>query len=467
MTASPRLSTLRRKTDEIFGASNPFDEDETEFGELSSVFRPSTLRQKTEELFTGSTYSSNPFGLDDSEYDGPSPDHTVHNKPLPSLRISRIKRAEAAVSLVSVEASSEKIATKQHVAVGSLSKAHLEVLLNPPLVSPDLSTFKRESAKLFAESNIWEDDEESVAKLETMRLNPTQPVRGNLLKSMRASHSPSSLSTVVSDKENVSSYRSTRPSPLRSILDAPEATSATSKMVGLTAFKVEDNNGGPVKSIWVTDEDEFDRWPDKYDLAARVESFATHRGTYKGLKHHSASLEVKGEIGEDSAPIRGTNMTEQEHDDYMHELLDKNCGNPDGLDAHDEVMQQFYQRDVKLLPASNPAGYPHIIGVKAYMSDGDRIVHNARPRLADAVATVLYLTRPKCFADFLDPNVKLFEWCRSKNCVLIRRKGNEAIIGMYWNYGTCYVWTYFVRSRISETGAWSMCMPEHRRSSCP
>jgi hypothetical protein len=105
-------------------------------------------------LFTSSIYSLYPFGLDNSEYNRPSLDYTVHNKLLLLLWILRIKRAEAAVSLVSVEALSEKIATKQYVAVGSLLKAYLKVLLNLPLVSPSLSTFKRESAKLFAESNI-------------------------------------------------------------------------------------------------------------------------------------------------------------------------------------------------------------------------------------------------------------------------------------------------------------------------
>jgi hypothetical protein len=271
---------------------------------------------------------------------------------------------------------------------------------------------------------------------------------------MRASPSPSSLTPVVRDKENISSHRSTRPSPLRSYFDAPESTSVALEKVGLKDSKAEEQDGGPVKSIWDADDDEFDRWPDKHDLAATVKSFVTHSGTYKGLKHGSASLDVDGQNPEVIAPIRGGSMTSQEHDDFMHELLDKNCGNSDGLDAHDEVMQQFYQRDCKLLPASNPAGYPHVIGVKAYMNDEDRIVQNARPRLADTVATVLYLTHPKCLADFLDTNVKVFEWCRSKNCVLIRREGNEVIVGTYRNYGTCYVWTYFVRSRISETGAW-------------
>jgi hypothetical protein len=425
--ASPRMSTLKRKTNELFGSSNPFDVDEDEFEESSQSVRPSTLRRKTDELFSDKVYSSNAFDPNESEFDEFSPTRTVRGTPFPTLQISSRKLAGAAVSAVSVEGLPSRHTEEQTSATASLSQANLEVPPNTPLVSPGLNTFKRESAKLFSDSDIWEDEDEFVAKLETLRINPTRRIRGNLFKSMRAS-------------------------PLRSVFDAPEPSRVTSKNGGSHTSKVEDQEDGAAKSIWDADDDEFDRWPDKDDLAATVKSFATQRGTFKGFKHTTASLHVdKSEV---FVPIRGGSMTEQEHDDFMHELLDKNCGNPDGIDAHDQVMQQFYQREIKLLPASNPAGHPHIIGVKAYMGDEDRIVQNARPRLADAVATVLHLTHPKCLADFLDPKVKIFEWCRSKHCVLIRREGNEVIVGTYRNYGTCYVWTCFVRSQISDTGAW-------------
>lgn len=96
----------------------------------------------------------------------------------------------------------------------------------------------------------------------------------------------------------------------------------------------------------------------------------------------------------------------------------------------------------------------HLLDQASYLADSDIIVQNALPRLADALATVLYLTAPKCLSDFLNPAVKDFEWRRDRNCLIIRRTGRDVIFGTYHNYGTCYNWTYFVQSRIDATGAW-------------
>ncbi|KAJ4378150.1 hypothetical protein N0V83_000983 [Neocucurbitaria cava] len=102
-----------------------------------------------------------------------------------------------------------------------------------------------------------------------------------------------------------------------------------------------------------------------------------------------------------------------------------------------------------------PARHPHILDVKAYKGSSDKIIQSALPRICDAVVTVLYLTSPKCLADFLDPTVKIFEWRRDGNCLMIRREGNNIIVGTYHNFGTRYVWTYFVRSSVSYTGVWT------------
>jgi hypothetical protein len=153
-------------------------------------------------------------------------------------------------------------------------------------------------------------------------------------------------------------------------------------------------------------------------------------------------------------PIRGAHLTQQQHEDVIRELIDINSGAPDGVDAHDQIMKQFYHDGCAVLPASHLAGHPHLIAHKAFFADKDALVEYARPRLVDAVVTVLYNTNPKCLADFMSPSVKTFEWRRDGKCLMIRREGNEVIVGTFHNYGTCYVWTYFVRSEISETGAW-------------
>jgi hypothetical protein len=138
----------------------------------------------------------------------------------------------------------------------------------------------------------------------------------------------------------------------------------------------------------------------------------------------------------------------------MHEPLDKICGNPHSLDTHDEVLQQFYLPNFTELPASHPAGYMHLLDQASYLADSDTIIRTVLPRLAEAVATVLYLTVPQCLSNFLNPSVKIFKWRRNWNCLMIRQSGNDVTLGTYHNYGTCFIWTYFVQSRIDDTRAW-------------
>src|SRR5689334_22509723 len=97
-------------------------------------------------------------------------------------------------------------------------------------------------------------------------------------------------------------------------------------------------------------------------------------------------------------------------------------------------MRQFYSSSVPSLPGSSPARHMHVLNWEAYMSSEDTLVRNALPRLCHAVAAVLYLTRPKCLEDFLNPGVEIFEWRRNRNSVMIHREGNEVIVGTYHNF---------------------------------
>lgn len=169
----------------------------------------------------------------------------------------------------------------------------------------------------------------------------------------------------------------------------------------------------------------------------------------------TSSLDSGKGKGKAIQAITGANLTEKEHDDLWNDLQDMECGNPDGTDVHDEVMRQFYLDLHPNLPASLPARYMHIIGHKAYSKSSDSIVKLAMPRLCDAVATVLYYTHPKCLEEFLSPDVYRFEWHHQGDCAMIRREGNVVTVGTYHNFGTTYVWTYFVRSTISYAGAWT------------
>jgi hypothetical protein len=455
---------------------------------VTSPPRISTLRRKTDEMFGGSGHSLDPFDVDEDELDGPPPTQTAPSNPLPSLEISPTNRSEAPISLISAEVGIEKFDLERTSVAEVLSKQHLTVASNTRAVSPGLSTLKRESAELLTKegyfsTSLWDADEDEFSqKLASMRLTPTQRIRGNPLKSLRISRSTTRRTSLfrfeTTDETDVARLTDTsllslsqgdcsrrlastshspsssiRALPLRSVFEPYVTASVLDKR--------------PVISVWDAEDDEFDRWPGGEELDSVVKSFTIQRGIYKGQTRSdrssqlaeispsdSANSSIHERAFESTAPIRGANMTEQERDDFLHELLDKNCGSPDGLDAHDEVMHQFYDRNCKRLSASNPAGYPHLISVDAYMEDEDAVVQRARPRLVDAVATVLYLTSPKCLADFLNLDVQVFEWRRNKRRMMIRREGNKVIVGKFQNYGTCYVWTFFVRSEISTTGAW-------------
>lgn len=224
-------------------------------------------------------------------------------------------------------------------------------------------------------------------------------------------------------------------------------------------------HGGPVKSMWDAEDDEFERWPEQKDLEVAVKKFTIKRGTFKGTPRSASGTHTIGSQyvndssdnsngNEPPPPLRAADLTEEEHEDFLYELSDMDYGKPDGLDAHDEVMEQFYQRECDTLPITNPAGYPHLIAHAAYLSDVDSLVQASLPRLCDAVATFLYLAGPKCLADFMNPDIKVFEWRRDGKCLMIRREGKEVVVGTYHNFGTCYLWIYFVRSVISDTGAW-------------
>lgn len=144
-----------------------------------------------------------------------------------------------------------------------------------------------------------------------------------------------------------------------------------------------------------------------------------------------------------------------EEEQTILELEDMDCGNPVGRDLHDSIIMPLRSRDYTALPASAPTRHMHALDAKAYTANTDPIVVAARPRLCDAVATILAYTSPQCLADFLNPEVEVFEWRRLINCVMIRREGNKVIVGTYYNYGTMYQWGYLVRSTIDKEGAWT------------
>lgn len=282
-----RPSTLRRKTDELFSGSgflsSPFDPDEGEFDEASTVMQPSTLRRKTNEVFTGKEFSSNPFDPDEDEFEDSTSNHAVRpstlkrktdelfsgsayssspfdpddeellkSPPIPppqdsssySLRIPPVRPAGPITSISRVPTTRVEGPPQKHdMAVKLLSKHHIEAQKDIPTKPSRLSTVKRKSYGILAQhqghspTNVWDaDDEEFAQKLEIMRLNPTQRIRGNSLKSLRGSASSpkgsSLLHRIAEDKENIT--RSQQNSPYGRVQRGSPASTGNSTRIAAT-----------------------------------------------------------------------------------------------------------------------------------------------------------------------------------------------------------------------------------------
>jgi hypothetical protein len=102
----------------------------------------------------------------------------------------------------------------------------------------------------------------------------------------------------------------------------------------------------------------------------------------------------------------------------------------------------------------------HLINLDAYFKPDYVLLGHARPRLCDAVATVLSHTSKECIKAFLDPSIVEFAYRRKvdKNegglILIIRRHGNEVICGAYHNLGFKMLWKLYVKSVVSITGQW-------------
>lgn len=211
------------------------------------------------------------------------------------------------------------------------------------------------------------------------------------------------------------------------------------------------------KSIWDAEEDEFDRWPTAIEARAELETVrfnaTTKRSTF--VKPAEPELSVAEQIAEAvETPIGERERTEDEQKLAILELEDMDRGNPWGGDLHDRIIAPLRENYI-LLPKVAPARHMHVLEAKAYTATTDLVTKAARPRLCDAVATVLAYTNEECLRDFLNPEIEVFEWRRNNNCVLIRREGNHVMVGNYYNFGTTYQWGFLVRSTIDSDGAWS------------
>ena len=147
--------------------------------------------------------------------------------------------------------------------------------------------------------------------------------------------------------------------------------------------------------------------------------------------------------------------------DEIEELCNTYYYDPNG-DLNDEVMKQLFIKSTHLFPSLTPDSprNMHIVDLVALFKSEDPLVKHTRPRLCDAVATVLSHTDKACLQAFLDPSVEEFTYRREIDnnkgglMLIIRREGNEVIVGAYVNFGFMLQWKLYVKSLIGPTGQW-------------
>jgi hypothetical protein len=168
-----------------------------------------------------------------------------------------------------------------------------------------------------------------------------------------------------------------------------------------------------------------------------------------------------------SALLSPTKKAAQEKlrlDERVQDQIDELCNtyncDPNG-DLNDHVMKQVFMQD----PAGRFFGNEsprtmHIIDLPVYFNTEDPLLEEARPRLCDAVATILSHTNKECLEVFLNPSVKAFTYRREVDnskgglILIIHREGNEVICGGYVNFGFMLQWKLYVKSVINITGQW-------------
>ena len=160
----------------------------------------------------------------------------------------------------------------------------------------------------------------------------------------------------------------------------------------------------------------------------------------------------RDEVGED----------EEEQPSILETLKNTYLYNPSG-DMHDTIMQTYFEPGSRYFPASSLSSSPqqmHIINLAAYFSPHDALAQAARPRLGDAVATILSHANKACLQAFLDPRVTEFAYRRELDrskaglILVVRRQGNKVVAGAYRNVGFALLWVVYVESWVGVTGLW-------------
>jgi hypothetical protein len=145
----------------------------------------------------------------------------------------------------------------------------------------------------------------------------------------------------------------------------------------------------------------------------------------------------------------------------IDELGNTYYSNPEG-DLNDELMKDVRLGPTRFFPGecADTPRCMHVLSLDGYFNIGNELLRHARPRLCDAVATVLSHTSKECVKAFLNPSIEEFTYRRKVDnnegglILIIRRYGNEVICGAYHNLGFKMLWKLYVKSRVNITGKW-------------
>jgi hypothetical protein len=213
-------------------------------------------------------------------------------------------------------------------------------------------------------------------------------------------------------------------------------------------------------NVWDPDDDEW------VDAGQIVETFKASyqtpapRSPTKGSAFMTLGATIKSVL---LPPTRKTKEEEQDNEvkEKIEELGNTFAYDPEG-DLNDEVMAATFLAPTYYFPTQTPNSprNVHIIDLDAYFTSTDALLQHARPRLCDAVATVLSHTSKECLEAFLNPTFREFVYRRKVDnneggrILIIRREGNEVICGAYHNLAFKKLWKLYVKSVISVTGQW-------------
>jgi hypothetical protein len=124
---------------------------------------------------------------------------------------------------------------------------------------------------------------------------------------------------------------------------------------------------------------------------------------------------------------------EEDFRDKLEVLGNTYFCDPNG-DLCDTVMREVHLAGSEYFDNRNSARSSHVIDLELYFKSPDPLLQAAKPRLCDAITTILSHTTKECMEAFLDPEVKEFvyrrELERSKagSILVVRRKGNSVIV---------------------------------------